>query len=57
MPAAGRIYDADSSAGWGREQHRSGGRYASRASYLDVVRSFARALVTACHVLVGLSCA
>jgi hypothetical protein len=27
------------------------------AAYLDAVRSFARALVTARHVLVGLSCA
>src|SRR5882724_6410576 len=34
-----------------------GERYASRAAYLDVVRSFARALVTARHVFVGLSCA
>jgi hypothetical protein len=34
-----------------------GERYGSRAAYLDAVRSFARALVTARHVLVRLSCA
>src|SRR2546425_1226211 len=34
-----------------------GERYGSRAAYLDAVRSFARALVTARHVVVGLSCA